>query len=103
MGRKKCSKTKTRDEKIRDIQILKERFVSDCFMLASISHVLTIIPSIIAVFFLLLVLIHSILSFFVTQSPSFSFPFSIIFILVFYVLRSNHLHTVNFIPECLLP
>ena len=33
--RKKSSETKTRDEKIRDVLIHKDRFVSDCFMLAS--------------------------------------------------------------------
>jgi hypothetical protein len=33
--RKISSETKTRDEKIRDVKIHKDRFVSDCFMLAS--------------------------------------------------------------------
>jgi hypothetical protein len=33
--RKKSSKTKIRDEKIRGVKIHKDRFLSDCFMLAS--------------------------------------------------------------------
>ncbi len=37
--RKKSSETKTRDEKIRDVLIHKDRFASDCFMLASLGSI----------------------------------------------------------------
>ncbi len=43
---KKSSETKTRDEKIRDVLIHKDRFVSDCFMLASLRWLISVLWSI---------------------------------------------------------